>query len=163
MFCCKSWMNILIDNWYCNWFIYFGWPILPMNYYVTSLCLQSQPHLGSRMHMSVLHLGGTAHPICDLSQIIATRELDALTVPLTHQISNDYIYFHSHLLAGTNSTAISLMTMKGWFFSQYQPQAIFLLAVVIAGDCAMTLAFHVLQIVCHIKYHYSLLPYLDVI
>ena len=39
------------------------------------------------------------------------------------------------------------------FFSQHQPPAIlhFFLLVVIAGDCAMTWSFHVLQKICHIK------------
>ena len=50
-------------------------------------------------------------------QSIATRQLEALTVPSTHNVANNCIYFQSHLLVGTNSTAIDLMTMKDYFFS----------------------------------------------
>ena len=45
------------------------------------------------------------------------------------------------------------MTMKD-YFSQHRPPTIrhfFPLAVVMTGDCAMTLAFHVLQKICPIK------------
>ena len=104
------------------------------------------------MYVRVLHPRGTDHPICDLSRIIANRQLDAFTVPPIHYVSNKCIYFQSQLFAGTNSIAIDLMTMKDWFFSQHWPPAprhhqschFFLLAVVIASDCAMTLAFHAL-------------------
>ena len=48
-------------------------------------------------------------------QIIATRQLDALTVPLTHYISNNFIHFQSHLLNGTNPIPIDLLTMKDYF------------------------------------------------
>ena len=37
-FCCKSLMNILIENGYCNQFIHPGRPILPVNH--NSLCLK---------------------------------------------------------------------------------------------------------------------------
>ena len=49
-------------------------------------------------HVTCLHSRGTGHPICDLSRIIATRQLDALTVPSTHYVSNNCIYFQSHLV-----------------------------------------------------------------
>ena len=121
------------------------------------LCLQPRPHLGSRMRVS--HSRGTGCPICNQSRIIATRQPDAFTVPLTHYVSNNCVYILSHVFAGTDSIAIDLMTMKDWLFSQHQPPAsghqqschFLLLAVVIAGDCAMTLAFHVLRIICHMK------------
>ena len=48
---------------------------------------------------------------------IVTRQLEALTVPSMHCVANNCIYFQSHLLAGTNSIAIDLMTMKDYFFS----------------------------------------------
>ena len=90
------------------------------------------------------------------SAIIATRQLQlhALTVSPTHYVSNNWIYFQSHLLAGKNSIEMNLMTMKDQFFSRHRPPAIchfFLLDVVIAGDCAMILAFHVLQKICRIE------------
>ena len=44
---------------------------------------------------AVVHSPATAHP----SQIIATRQLDALAVPSTHCITNDCIYLQSHLLS----------------------------------------------------------------
>ena len=63
------------------------------------LCLQSRRHLGTRMCVSVwLQSRGLAHPICDPSPIIATRQLDALTVPWTHNVSNNYNNIQSHLL-----------------------------------------------------------------
>ena len=107
----------------------------------------------------VLHSQGTSHPICDLSGITATRQLDAFPVPSTHYVSNNCIYVRSHLFAGTDSIAIDLMTMEEWLFSQHRPPApchqqtchFFILAVVIAGDCAMTLVFHMLQKICRIK------------
>ena len=42
--------------------------------------------------------------------------LHALTVPSTHYVSNNCIYFQSYLLVGTSSIAIDIMTMKDWFF-----------------------------------------------
>ena len=148
-FCHKPSINISIDitidlftseDQYCPWIT------------TAPLCLQSQPHLGSWL----LHSRGTIHLNCDLSRIIATRHLDAFTIPSTHCVSNNCIYFQSHLFAGTNSFAIDLMTMKEWFFSQHRPPAprhqqscyFFLLAV---GDCVMTIAFHMLQKICRIK------------
>ena len=111
-FCRKSSLNISIDIRYCNRFIHLDEPIFSVNHNGASLCLQSRPHLESCMRMSMLHSWGTGHPICDLSRIIATRQLDALTVPSTHYVSNNCVYFQSYLLAGTNSIVIDLMTTK---------------------------------------------------
>ena len=88
----------------------------------------------------VLHTWGTGHPICDLSWIIATRQLDAFTVPLTHNVSNKCIYFQSHLFASTNSIAIDLMTIKDWFFfsatdTSPAPPAILPFLLVSCCDC----------------------------
>ena len=84
-------------------------------------------------------------------RIIATHQLDSLPVPSTPYVFNICIYFQSNLLAGTNSIAIDLMTMKDYFFSASTIHHFFPLAVVIAGDCAMTLAFHVLQKICRMN------------
>ena len=86
-------------------------------------------------------------------RIIATQQLDSLTLPSTPYVFNNCIYFYSHLLAGTNSIAIDIMAMKD-YFSQHRTQTIrhfFPLGRCVAGDCAMTLAFHVLQKICRIK------------
>ena len=55
-------------------------------------------HLGTRMRVSGLHSRAVGHPICDPGRIIATRQLDALTVLWTHYVSYTCIYFQSHLL-----------------------------------------------------------------
>ena len=156
-FCHKSSTRISIDNRYYNRFIQLGRPIFPVKYNGAVLFTQSRPHLGSRMRVS--HSRCTGRPIFDQSRIIATRQLDAFTVPSTHYVSNNCIYVRSHVFTGTDSIVIDLMTMKDWLYSQHRPLAprhqqsfyFFLLAVVIAGDCPITLAFHMLRIICHIK------------
>ena len=118
-------INISIENRYYNRFIHLERPIFPVNHNGTSLF--TIPTTFGIVHggVRVLHSRGTSHPICDLSQIIATRQLDAFTLPSTHYISNNYIYFQSHLFAATNSISIDLITLKDWFlFSiDHQPQA----------------------------------------
>ena len=47
---------------------------------------------------TVLYSRGTAHSICDPSRIIATRALNALTVPWSHYVSINCVYKQSHLL-----------------------------------------------------------------
>ena len=136
-------MNISIDNRYCNRFIHHKRIIFSVNHNGASHCVRSQPHLSSRMCMSVLHSRGIGHPIYDLSRNIATRQFEALVVQSTHYITNDCIYLQCYLFASTNSLAIDLMTMKDQFLSQYRPRAIhhfFLSADVNAGGCTMTLA-----------------------
>ena len=54
-------------------------------------------------------------------RIIATQQLDSLTLPSTPYVFNNCIYFYSHLLAGTNSIAIDIMAMKDYFFSASDP------------------------------------------
>ena len=115
-FCHKSSMNISIDNRYCNRFIHLWRPIFPMNHNGSSRCLQSRSHLVSHMRLSVLHSRSTGHPNCDWGRIVATQQLDSFTVPSTHYVSNNCIYFQSHLFAGTNSVAIDSITMKYWYF-----------------------------------------------
>ena len=94
-------MNNSINNWYCNRFINIGRPnFFFVNHNGTSLCLQSRPHLGSRWRVSVTlarHRLSNC-PIYDPSQMIATRQLDALTVASTRYICNNSIYFRSNLL-----------------------------------------------------------------
>ena len=55
-FCRKSSINIVIDNRYCNRFIHLGRPIFAVNPNGACLCLQSRPHLGSRMRVSALQV-----------------------------------------------------------------------------------------------------------
>ena len=129
-------MNISIDNRYCNWFIHIGRLIFLANHNDASVYY----HIWDRA-CACYHSQGTGQPICDLSVWASfIRQLEALTVPPTHCFANNRIYFQSRLLAGTNSIAMDLMTMKDYFLSQHRPPAIphfLLLAVVIAGDCVI--------------------------
>ena len=103
--CGNSSINISIDNRYWNRFIhledrYFPWIT------TAPMCLQSGPHLGSRMH--VLHSRGTGHPICDLS--VGSSLLDSLMLLLFCQaITSPIIVFASSptcLLAQTQLQSI---------------------------------------------------------
>ena len=117
-FCRNSSINISIDNRYDNRFTPRKTDIY--RELQRRRCLQFRLHLGSRMR--VLHSRGTAHPICELGVgIIATQQLDSLTVPSTPYVFNNCIHFLSHLLAGTNSFAIDLMAMKDYIFSASAP------------------------------------------
>ena len=142
--CRNSSINISIDNRYYNRFIHLGRPIFTINHNGASVF--TIPTTFGIAHARITLARGWSPNLWPECRIIATRQLDSFTVLSTHYISNNCIYFQSHLLAGTNSIAIDLMTMTDRFFSQHRPPAIrhfFLLAVVIAGDCAMTLAFRV--------------------
>ena len=88
-------MNMSIDNRYCNRFIHIGRPIFSVNRSSASVY---NPDDIWECACAVLHSRGTAHPICDPSRIIATRQLNALTVPWSHNVSNNCIYIHSYLL-----------------------------------------------------------------
>ena len=179
----RSIIDIAIDlftseDWYLTWI-----PTAP-------LCLQARSYLGSRMR--VLHSRGTGHPICDLGvrSLLLNSSMLLLLFHEPLNVSNNCIYFYTHLLAGTNSIAIDLMTMKDYFFFQHRHRHpppppphhhhpppppptphpphphphthtphthtreirhFFLLAVVIADDSAMTLAFLVVQKISRIK------------
>ena len=93
-FCCKSSMNMSIDNRYCNRFIHIGRPIFSVNR--SGASVYNPDDIWERA-CAVLHSRGTAHPICEPSRIIATRQLSALTVPWSHYVSNNCIYIQSHL------------------------------------------------------------------
>ena len=121
-FCRKSSINISIDNRYYNRFIHLGRTIFPVNHNGASAFTIPTIFGIAHAQVRVLHSRDTSHPICDLSRIIATRQLDAVTVPSTHYVSNNCIYFQPHLFAGTNSIAIDLMTLKDGFFSQHRHQ-----------------------------------------
>ena len=149
-FCRKSSINISIDNHNCNRFIH----IRPISQ--QRLCSVYNPdHIWDRAcscHLVTLvkHWSPNLRPDC---WIIATWQLHALTIQSTHYVTNNCIYFQSHMLDATNSIAIHLMTMKDWFFSRHRPLAIrhfFLLAVVISGGCAMTSIPRASEI-CHIE------------
>ena len=88
-------MNMSIDNRYCNRFIHIGRPIFSVNR--SSASVYNPDDIWERA-CAVLHSRGTAHPICDPSRIIATRQLNALTVRWSHNVSNNCIYIHSYLL-----------------------------------------------------------------
>ena len=93
--CHKSSMNMSIDNRYCNRFIHIGRPIYSVNH---SGAFVYNPDNIWECVCAVLHSWGCAHPICKPSLIIAARQLDCLTVPWSHNVSNNCIYIHSHLL-----------------------------------------------------------------
>ena len=145
-------MNMSIDNRYCNRFIHIGRPIFSVNR--SSASVYNPDDIWERA-CAVLHSRDTAHPICDPSRIIATRHLNALTVPWSHNVSNNCIYIHSYLLRWYK---LNCNRFKTDFFSQHPPPArghqrqsghhYFLLW---SGDCAMTLAFHMLQKICRMK------------
>ena len=88
-------MNMSINNRYCNRFIHIGRPIFSVNRSGASVY---KPDDIWERACAVLHSRGTSHPICDPSRIIATRQLNALTVPWSHNVSNNCIYIHSYLL-----------------------------------------------------------------
>ena len=82
-------MNISIDNRYCNRFIHLGRPIFSVNHSGASLYMCSRDTIwDARMHLSVLHSRSPRYPICDLSQIIATRCYYCFIHPLRLQ----YLY-----------------------------------------------------------------------
>ena len=68
--------------------------------WITAVTLFTIPTTVGNMHArtSVLHSQAVAFPICNPVGIIATRQLDALTIPWAHYASNNCIYFQSHLL-----------------------------------------------------------------
>ena len=57
-------------------------------------------------------------------RIIATQQLDSLTVPSTPYVFSNCIYFLSHLLGGTNTIAIDFNGHERLFFSQHRPPTI---------------------------------------
>ena len=149
-------MNMSIDNRYCNRFIHIGRPIFSVNR--SSASVYNPNDIWERA-CAVLHSRGTAHPICDPSRVIATRQLNALTVPWSHTVSNNCIYIHSYLLRWYKLNCNRFNHCeRPIFFPQHRPPArghqrqsgrhFFLLW---SGDCAMTLAFHVLQKICGMK------------
>ena len=171
-FCRKSSIIISIDDRYYNRFIHLGRPIFPVNHNGGSLCLQYRLHLGTRMR--VYGCNTREAPVTQFATWVGSSRISTascFTVASTHHISNNCIYFQSHLLAGTNPIAIDLMTMKDWFFSQHRPPAprhqqschLFLLAVVTAGDCAMTSIPRAPENMTHKKHNYNLFQYLDAI
>ena len=143
-------MNMLIDNRYCNRFIHIGRPIFSVNRSVASVY---NPDDIWESACAVLHSRGIAHPLCDPSQIIATRRLNALTVPWSHYISKNFIYIQSHLLRCYKLNCNQLNHHERPIFSQHRPPAtIRHFFVLCLSDCAMTLiAFHMLQKICSVK------------
>ena len=159
-------MNTSIDNRYCNRFTHIGRPIFSVNR--SGASVYNPDDIWERA-CAVLHSRGTAHPICDPSRITATRQLNALTVPWSHSVSNNCIYIHSYLLRWykLNCNRFNHCERPNFFFSQHRPPArghqrqsgrhFFLLW---SGDCAMTLAFHVLQKRCRMKIFIKIYVYI---
>ena len=114
----------------------------------------------------MLHSWGTGRSICDLSRIIATRQLDAFTVLSSHYVSHNFIYVRSHLFASTDSIAIDLMTMEDWLFLSiglHQSCHFFLLAILFYGGLRNDFSIpRVPENISHKKHHYNLFPHLDV-
>ena len=148
-FCRKSSMNMSIDNQYCHWFIHNGRLIFSVNRSGASVY---NPYDIWERACAVLHSWGTARPVCDPSRIIATRQLNALTVPWSHYVSKNCIYIQSHLLRWYKLNCNRFDHREKPIFSQHRPPAtirhFFLLR---SGDCAMTSAFHMLQKICRVK------------
>ena len=150
-FCCKSSMNISIGNRYCNRFIHFARLIFPANH--NDAFVYNPDHIWDRA-CACYHSRGTGHPICDLS--VGASWLASLKLLLFRQrIASPIMY----LLPVSSACWYKLYCNRindheRLFFSQHRPPVIrhfFLLAVVIAGDCTMTWAFHVLRKICRIK------------
>ena len=74
--------------------------------------------------------------------IITTQQLDAPIVPSTHYVFNNCVYFQSHLVAGTSSIAIDLMTMND-IFRSIGHQHSDISSCWLLWTPAMILAFHV--------------------
>ena len=159
-------MNMSIDNRYCNRFIHIGRPIFSVNR--SGASVYNPDDIWERA-CAVLHSRGTAHPICDPSRFIATRQLNALTVPWSHNVSNNCIYIYSYLLRWykLNCNRFNHCEKPIFFLSiAHQPGASpatirppFLL-LLWSGDCAITLAFHVLQIICRMKIYIKIYLYI---
>ena len=108
MFCHKSSTNISIDIWYYNRFIQLRRPISPVKHNGVSLFTILTTFGIAHARVRMLHSRGTGSSICDLSQIIATRRVNAFTAPSSHYISNNRIYVRSHLFVGTDSCLQSI-------------------------------------------------------
>ena len=117
-FCRKSSMNMSIDNRYCNRFSHIGRPIFSVN--GSGASVYNPDDIWERT-CAVLHSRGTAHPICDPSWIIATRQLNALTVLWSHYISNNCIYIQSHLPHGYKLNCNRFNDRERPIFLQYGP------------------------------------------
>ena len=107
---------------------------------------------GMRACVSVLHQRAPGHPICDRSRVIATR---CFTVPSIHHESINCNCFQSHPLClyKINYNRFNHHERPIFFSASatdQQQSAIFFRCC--GRDCAMTLAFHVLQKICRIEY-----------
>ena len=142
-FCCKSSMKISIDDCYCNRFIHLGRPIFPVNH--NSASVYNPDHIWDRPCVCytrktpdtqsaawVLEHGySTAwSSYCSVNPL-RRQWLYLLPVPPACWYKLNCNRFNDH---------------ERLFFSHHRSPAIhhFFLLAVIAGDCAMTWAFHVL-------------------
>ena len=167
-FCRKSSINISIDNRYYNRFIHLGKPILPVNHNGGALCLQSLPHLG--LHIQVSGCYTREAPVAQSATWVGSSLLDSsmlllfrqpikspmilctasptcLLVQINCNRFNDHrrLIIFSALATSPTPPAIPNSPCILHWWSLKQSCHFFLLAAVIAGDCAITLAFHVLR------------------
>ena len=142
-----------IDNRYCNRFFHLGRPIFSVNHNGASLYIYRRDTIwDARMHLSVLHSRSTGHPICNLSQIIATRCSYSI-----HYVSNICIYFQSRLLCfyKLNCNRFNRHE-RPIFFSAATTSSNppFFLLLCLCDDLAM-------KIVLHKNIHYNLFPHIN--
>ena len=149
-FCRNSSINISIDNRYTIDLFTSEDRYLP---WITTATVFTLPTTLGIAHARVTLARRRSPYLRTGCRIIATQQLDSLTVPSTPYVFNNCIYFLSYLLAGTNIIAIDLIAMKDFFLSIGPQQSAISSrwGAVITGDCAMTLTFHVLQKICNIK------------
>ena len=139
----KSLLNMSIDNRCCNRFIHIRRLIFSVNRRGASVYNLYDIW---ECACAVLHSRDTAHPICEPSRIIATRQLSALTVPWSHYISNNCIYVQSPLHHWYKLNCRRFNDRERLIFLWHQPPATVRHFILLwSGDCAMTLAFDVLQ------------------
>ena len=110
-------------------------------------CLQSQQHSGSCMRGVTLALSGPPN----LRPKLDHRYLMLLV--FRQPITSPKLYLPSSPLSCLYKLNCNLFNQHQRFSSLHRPPAIrhFFLLVMIAGDYAMTWAFHVLQNICRIK------------
>ena len=112
---------------------------------------QGKGYLGTRMRKSVLHSRVASHSICDPSRLTTIWQVDAASVPWTHYVSNNSIYYSPICFADKSSIAIDLITTKDRFSAALATSNSPPFFLLWSGVCAMTSAFHVLQKICHIQ------------
>ena len=143
-FCRKASINISIDNRYYNWFIHLRRPIFPVKHNVAALCLQSRPHLGSRMRVSRCYT--CEAPVAQSETWVGSSLLDSSMILLFRQpITSPIIVFApgpAGLLVQTHLQSFNDHERRIIFSasatSPAPPAILSFFLVVNDGDCAMT-------------------------